>query len=212
MAWLLGFIGDARAAALPPDLLRRLNGWVPERPEVDGYLAAVDRLLHAVAQAERERGKVPAPYEPTYEPLLRATAWQESCWRQYVLRDGQIETIRSPAGSVGLMQVNVYVWRGVYDPTGLVENVGYNTRAGNEILVHYLVDYAIRKGEHESGADPDSLARAAYAAYNGGPGHLARYRKPNTPAALRKIDDAFLAKYRAIQVEGPAAVRRCLLG
>jgi len=210
LGWLLSFIGDARAAPLQPELLRELDGWVPERSDVDRYLAAVDRLLEAIARTERERGKVPATYESLYDTLLRATAWQESCWRQYVRRDGQVETIRSPAGSVGLMQVNVHVWRGVYDPEALVENVGYNVRAGNEILVHYLVDYALRRGEHESSGDADSLARAAYAAYNGGPSHLARYRKPNTPASLKKIDSAFRAKYQAIQAEGPAAVRRCL--
>jgi soluble lytic murein transglycosylase-like protein len=110
------------------------------------------------------------------------------------------------------MQVNLHVWRGVYDPEALVANVGYNVRAGNEILVHYLVDYALRKGEHERSADPDGLARAAYAAYNGGPSHLARYRRPNTPASLKMIDNAFLDKYRAIQAEGAAAVKRCLLG
>ena len=212
LGWVLGFIGEAQAATVEPGLLRELDGWVPERKEVDRYLATVDRLLEAVARAERERGKVPATYESLYDTLLRATAWQESCWRQYVRRDGQVETIRSPAGSVGLMQVNVHVWRGVYDPEALVANVGYNVRAGNEILVHYLVDYALRKGEHENSGEADSLARAAYAAYNGGPSHLARYRKPNTPASLKKIDNAFRAKYRAIQAEGPAAVGRCLFG
>jgi soluble lytic murein transglycosylase-like protein len=93
-----------------------------------------------------------------------------------------------------------------------VDNVGYNARAGNEILVHYLVDYALRKGEHEIGDDPGNLARATYAAYNGGPGHLARYRKPGTATSLKKIDDAFWAKYRAIQSEGASAVKRCLAG
>jgi len=212
LAWLFSFVGEARAATIRPDLLRELDRWVPERKDVDRYLATVDRLLEAITDAERERGKVPAPYEPLYDTLLRATAWQESCWRQYVVRDDKVEAIRSPAGSVGLMQVNVHVWRGVYDPEALVANVGYNTRAGNEILVHYLVDYALRKGEHERSGDPDGLARAAYAAYNGGPSHLARYRRPNTPASLKMIDNAFLDKYRAIQAEGAAAVKRCLVG
>lgn len=212
MRQLFGFIREARAAELPPALLRRLEGWVPERGEVDQYLQTVDRLLDGIAAAEHKGGKVPGEFEALYDTLLRATAWQESCWRQYVARDGKIETIRSPTGSVGLMQVNLNVWRGVYEPDKLLESVGYNARAGNEILVHYLVDYAIRKGEHAVGGEPENLARATYAAYNGGPGHLARYRKPGTPANLKKIDAAFWSKYRAIQAEGAAAVKRCLSG
>lgn len=210
--WLGWLISDAEAAQIRPELLRQLTGWVPERREIDRYLGVVDQLLDDIARAERGRDKVPTRHFALYDALLRATAWQESCWRQYVVRDGAVETIRSAAGSVGLMQVNLNVWRGVYDPHELLTNVGYNTRAGNEILVHYLVDYALRKGEHEISDDTDSLARAAYAAYNGGPGHLARYRKPGTPATLKKIDNAFLDKYRAIQSEGASAVKRCLVG
>lgn len=210
--WLFAIIADARAAQIQPELLRQLNRWVPERREVDRYLLTVDSLLDAIARAERERDKVPAVYQDLHDALLRATAWQESCWRQYVVRDGSVQTIRSAAGSVGLMQVNLAVWRGVYDPDELMDDVGYNARAGNEILVHYLVDYALRKGEHELSGDPGNLARATYAAYNGGPGHLARYRKPGTAASLRKIDNAFWAKYRAIQAEGASAVKSCLAG
>lgn len=207
--WL---IGSAHAAQIRPELLKRLDGWVPRRPEIDDYLRTVERLLDAVANAERDKGKVPARYLELYDALLRATAWQESCWRQYVEREGEIETIRSPAGSVGLMQINTHVWRGIYDLDGLLGNIGYNARAGSEILVHYLLDYAIRKLEPESAVDLDSLARATYAVYNGGPRHLTRIGDPKTSASLKKIDNAFWQKYRAMQSEGPMAVKRCLAG
>lgn len=209
VSWL---IRSAHAAMIDPDLAERLNSWVPARREIDRYLETVESLLEAIAQAERGRGKVPAEHFGTYDALLQATAFQESCWRQYVERAGAIETIRSAAGSVGLMQVNMHVWRGVYDIDALHGDIAYNARAGNEILVHYLVDYAIRKGEGEVADTPDSLARATYAVYNGGPRHLTRYRNPNASATLKKIDNAFWAKYRAIQSEGPAAVKRCLAG
>jgi hypothetical protein len=94
----------------------------------------------------------------------------------------------------------------------LVGNIGYNARAGSEILVHYLLDYAIRKLEPEFADDPDSIARATYAVYNGGPRHLTRVGDPATTGSLRKIDNAFWLKYRAIQSEGPVAVKRCLTG
>jgi len=209
ISWL---IRDAHAAQISPQLLKRLNSWAPHRAEIDQYLNTVEQLLEEIAQAERGKGKVPDEHFDVYETLLRATAYQESCWRQYVERQGSLETIRSSAGSVGLMQINEHVWRGVYDIDLVHADIGYNARAGNEILVHYLVDYAIRKKEHEITDPPDSLARATYAVYNGGPRHLTRYRNPDASASLKQIDTAFWQKYRAIQAEGPMAVKGCLGG
>jgi len=152
---------------------------------------------------------VPVIFYPLYENLLRATAWQESCWRQYIETLGEVKTIQSSAGSLGLMQVNKHVWRGIYNAESLSDNVGYNARAGNEILVKYLVEYAIKKREHEITGNNDNLARATYAVYNGGPQQLKRYRNPDTSKALKKIDNAFWEKYQAIQQQGPKAVKQC---
>jgi hypothetical protein len=209
LSWL---IRSAYAAQIDPDLIEQLNDWVPKRREIDSYLQTVEQLLQAIAQAERDNGKVPVPYFDIYDALFRATAWQESCWRQYIVQGGTVQTIRSSAGSVGLMQINVHVWRGVYDIDAVISDISYNTRAGNEILVHYLVDYALRKKENEVSDTPDSLARATYAVYNGGPRHLKRYRNPDTPDSLKKIDELFWQKYRAIQNEGARAVKQCLFG
>ena len=209
LTWLFR---DALATAIDPELVGRLNSWIPERNEIDSYLETMAELLDAISAAERARGKVPSEHLATYDTLLRATAFTESCWRQYVERGGTIKPISSSAGSVGLMQINVHVWRGIYEVDTLHSDIGYNARAGNEILVHYLVDYAIRKGEGEATGVPDSLARATYGVYNGGPRHLTRYRNPNASASLKHIDDTFWTKYRAIQTEGLPAVKRCLAG
>ena len=143
---------------------------------------------------------------------MLATAWQESCWRQYVLRRGRIVTLRSSAGALGLMQVNPRVWRGFYAVDGLTRSIRYNAHAGSEILLHYLRDYAIARAEDASGVR-DALARATYAAYNGGPSHLLRYRQPKRwPRALVAIDDAFAAKYRAVSAGGALGVRECFSG
>ncbi len=204
--WLLR---PAYAAEINPTLVKQLNGWVPKRRDIDEYLRIMAQLLDAIALAERDKGKVPAAFFEIYDTLLRATAWQESCWRQYIEKAGAVHTIQSSAGALGLMQVNKHVWRGVYDIDTLTDNIGYNARAGNEILVHYLVDYAIKKGEHEVTGDANNLARATYAVYNGGPRHLSRYRNPASSKTLKKIDNAFWKKYLAIQQEGPAAVKQC---
>ncbi|MGR9092116.1 MAG: hypothetical protein ACU85U_16210 [Gammaproteobacteria bacterium] len=207
--WIDPFIAPARAASAAADLVERLNSWAPQRDDIDAYLEAVNGLLSDVEREERERGKIPLDVAPVYAALLRATAWQETCWRQFIDKQGTLQPIRSSAGSIGLMQVNQHVWRGIYDIERLGTDIGYNARAGNEILVHYLVDYAIRKREHEITGSLDNLARATYAVYNGGPGHLKRYRQDDTKPGLRAIDDAFWRKYTGIQSEGVSAVRRC---
>ena len=205
-AWL---IPSAHASSASKNLVQLLTGWVPANDDLDRYLLAMEQLLDESIAAERARGKVPAEFFPLYQDLVRATAWQESCWRQFIQQDGEIKPIRSSAGSVGLMQINQHVWRNLYDLDALKNNVGYNARAGSEILTHYLVDYAIKRGEHTVSGNADDLARATYAVYNGGPRHLTRYRKTTTNAYLRGVDEAFWKKYQAIRADGASAVKQC---
>lgn len=206
-------VPSARAmVAVDPVLSRQLEGWVPRGDDLDAYLRQVGLLLDAIAQAERARGRIKPEFSQVYDVLLPATAWQETCWRHFEVRNGRVDTVQSPVGSIGIMQINKHVWRGVYDLDALAADVGYNARAGNEILVHYLVDYAIKRGEHRQRGNPDDLARATYAIYNGGPGHIARYRKPDTNPKLREIDEAFWRKYQKVRDHGPQAVKACFGG
>lgn len=108
-----------------------------------------------------------------------------------------------------MMQIMPHVWRGFYDSGGLTSDIAYNAAAGSEILMHYLLNYAIRHGEDKQSGGPDNLARATYAAYNGGPGHLRRYRTADTREDLRKIDLSFQEKYEAIRNGDELAVRAC---
>jgi hypothetical protein len=110
------------------------------------------------------------------------------------------------------MQVHPRVWRGFYAVDGLAWSIGYNARAGSEILLHYLRDYAIARGEELLGG-PDALARASYAAYHGGPSHLRRYRETQPRnSALVAIDRAFYDKYRSVSVGAELRVRDCFPG
>ena len=63
---------------------------------------------------------------------------------------------------------------------GLSGDIAYNRNAGSEILLYYLSRYAIRKKEDKQPGG--NLARATYSAYDGGLGHLGRYRNAKTPA------------------------------
>jgi soluble lytic murein transglycosylase-like protein len=117
--------------------------------------------------------------------------------------------MRSAIGSVGMMQINEKVWRGVYDLGALRNDVVYNVRAGSEILIHYLVDYAIAKREDEVTGEKDNLARATYSAYNAGPGQLRRYRSDKKSRLAARIDESFWDKYRSVKAGRDLEVARC---
>jgi hypothetical protein len=204
LSWWL----PARAWAAS-DLTARLNRWVPTRADVEEYLPLVRDLLVQTAQQTLARQPLDDRFHQLFGWLVLATAWKESCWRQFVRSGDRVRPMLSPVGAIGIMQVNPRVWRGFYDVKGLGRDIGYNAMAGAEILVHYLRDYAIAKSEHTATGDVDNLARATYAAYNGGPGQLTRYRKNKGDRSLRKIDESFYDKYRKIKSGQLLAVAEC---
>lgn len=180
----------------------RLRHWVPDLADLDEYLPLVQAVLQEAAARALAKKPMDPRFETVYGWLVPAAAWKESCWRQLVLRDGQPVALRSSAGAVGILQVNVRVWRGFYDAKALARDLPYNARAGAEILAHYLVDFAIPADEHGIGGSLDAAARATYAAYNGGPRALRRWRMDTAPASLRRIDQAFWRDYQAVKRDG----------
>jgi hypothetical protein len=220
------FVATAFAAPVPAPLLidpetaalaRRLNDWLPTHSDLPEYLPAMRTLLQRTADATwQQREGVGRAIEPQFSELYRdlvlSTAWQESCWRQFVRHKGKVQPIQSGVGAVGLMQVYPRIWRGFYDVAGLQGDVAYNGRAGAEILHHYLRDYALARREAATVGDADDLARATYAVYNGGPGHLNRYRQAKQRADLRAIDNSFLQKYLAVKEGKELEVGRCFSG
>jgi hypothetical protein len=206
-AWLIAraWAGDE----LPAGLVSRLNHWVPSAGDVDRYLPLVRDLLHFTADRAVAKFGLEDRFHELFHATVLATAWQESCWRQFVEIGGRLSAIRSAAGSVGIMQVNLHVWRGFYDAAGLQKDISYNANAGSEILLRYLRDQAIAKGEHKASGGVDNLARATYAVYNAGPAQLRRYRRAKVPARVRRVDDAFYRKYRTIRRGDELAVAEC---
>ncbi len=189
--------------------LRRLDRWVPSAGDLDEYLSLMRNLLRAVA-AERLAASALAPrYRPIYAPLVLATAWQETCWRQFVRTGGRIRPIRSRAGAVGLMQVNARVWRGFYAISFLERDVAYNARAGAEILMHYFADEVLDQVASLPRDEPGDLARATYAAYNGGPRALRRWLDPGASRRERRVDDAFFQKFQAVSAGRELGVAAC---
>ena len=207
--WL---VPTANAAASGWDwhqLVTRLNNWVPAgQRELREYLPMVREMLDGTARTLAERRLPPEHFE-VYRNLVVTTAWQESCWRQYEKRAGRVEPVRGPGPSIGLMQVNARVWRGVYDTRGVTTDIGYNARAGAEILYHYMRKHALKGKEHMAPGGEDNLARASWAAYNGGPGHLRRYRKVETSPHLKAVDTEFWQKFQAVERDDESAFFSC---
>jgi hypothetical protein len=204
-SWLLPL---AYADSIPPAVA--LKGLVPQQENLNDYLELVASLLEEQTSAWLAKNdSMPDRVVERVAPLVRATAWKESCWRQLVDSSGEPQVLRSPGGAVGMMQINGRVWRKVYDIDRLVDEVDYNVNAGIEILAHYMVDYAIRRGEHEQPGGDDNLIKATYAAYNGGPSHLARYRLEDTPASLQAIDNEFWKHYTAIKTDQWPDISSC---
>ncbi|HXZ43288.1 MAG TPA: transglycosylase SLT domain-containing protein [archaeon] len=198
-AWLIPEVGAAEAPAA--------NQWVPDEKQLPAYLMRVRSLLVASSDRAAAKNKLADRYKPLYRQIVFAAAWQETCWRQFVKRGKNVTPMTSATGDLGLMQVNRHTWRGVYDLTGLGDDIAYNGNAGSEILLYYLARHAIRKGEdkHEGG----NLARGTYSAYNGGPGQLGRYRAAQVNPALRKVDQAFWEKFQTVSSGREMEVVRC---
>lgn len=202
----------AYAAPEPQPAASALERWIVERDNLDAYLQAVREVLLAAMRQTLQGSNLDLRYHDVYRKLVLTTAWKESCWRQFLRSKGRVTYIKSAVGASGMMQVFEKVWRGLYDVQGLRWDIAYNARAGAEILLHYIRDYAIAKKEDQQPGGIDNLARATYAVYNGGPGHRSRYRRKDTKPSLKKIDELFWEKYRVVSAGQELDVGKCLVG
>lgn len=205
------FFAPAWAADEPVRaLIRKLNRWVPEAGEIESYLPLVEEVLDYAVHTTIRSKVLRDEYHDFFRNMSLATAWQESCWRQFVEKSGRVEPLISRAGAVGIMQVNPNVWRGFYEIPALRNDISYNASAGNEILHHYLTDYVLAKSESKGkNKDFEQLARLTYVAYNGGPGYFERYRKKVASKSVQQIATVFWQKYQAMKSSGPSAVASC---
>ena len=201
-SWLDFLIRSAHAQAP-----RALDRWIPRRDELEAYEARVGALLAQSAQAELKRVALPAPYDGIFLDLVPATALIESCWRQYVVRQGKVTYLSSQASSVGIMQINERVWRGFYDIQRLRWDTAYNVRAGARILLRYVKDYAIPYAERSG--ELDHVARAAYAVYNAGPRAVGRFAKAQRHPREARVDDRLWTLFDGIASGGRADLRTC---
>ncbi len=208
--WLDFFIPSAHAAGgLNKKTVNRLNNWVPKNKEINKYLPMVQQVINHVIAQQLKQSDLDKKYHGLYRNLVYATAWQESCWKQFGVVKGKRWPLTSRTGDLGMMQLNPRVWRGFYNLHDVKWDILYNTNAGAEILMHYLQHYAIRKQEHKKTGKVENLARATYSVYNGGPRQYKRYRDETVSKKLRRADGLFYKKYQKIDAGNDMAVRSC---
>lgn len=186
------------------------RGWTfSGRTGAKAHVARVASLLDRTVEQTVARRKLQGDRATRFRPLFLATAWQESCWRQFRVRQGEVVPLRSAQGSVGILQINERVWRNFYKPESLRWDIAYNAHAGAEILDQYV---AMARKELGSVSALEE-GRAAYAAYNGGPRQLRLYASGQAGPKLRRvIDELFDRKLRTSIDDMQPQVVRCLVG
>jgi Transglycosylase SLT domain len=184
-----------------------LDKWIPKQDELPLYEKRVRTLLQESAAEELRQAGLDPRYAKIYGSLVPTTALIESCWRQYVVRAGKVSYLRSQSSSVGIMQINQRVWRGFYNVERLRWDTRYNIRAGAQILMRYVKDYAIPYAERAN--DPNRIPRAAYAVYNAGPRAVGRFDKKQPHPREARVDEKLWTLYQGIAAGGQADLKTC---
>jgi hypothetical protein len=176
-----------------------LKQWLVTMDNVETHLQKIKPVLEAATRENLKKNSIPESYLPMFRYAVYATAWQESCFRQFIIDKKKLTYIRSYTNtSVGIMQINERVWRGIYDINHLRWDVSYNATAGIDILNLYLKKYALPKMKSLKGKDAldkDGVASSLYAMYNEGPAEFSKFVKRRSTDQFTNIDKQFKEKY-----------------
>jgi len=185
------------AAPLPS--FSEIKKWQPAAQQREEYLKRIRKLLNSAVTSLVTRKKRSEGLNRIYRDMIPAIAWQESCFRQFKVKKNKIEYLRSYNNtSVGLMQINERVWRGLYDQNKLRWDIFYNSDAGCEIIELYLTRYIfrkIKKKKYQALENPDNIARMLYALYNGGPSQFFKFLNRLSNKKFFLSDRLFNEKY-----------------
>ncbi|PTN36374.1 lytic transglycosylase domain-containing protein [Desulfonatronum sp. SC1] len=209
------FIGTAQAEFPPAELEADLAQWIFRARDLETYMDRVTRVLRDRTGEVLDKTERPAGHRDFFHDLVLATAWQESCFRQFTTSGDRIMYIRSYNNtSVGIMQINERVWRGLYDQTRLRWDIAYNSQVGAEILDLYHSKYArprMRKAP-DAAWTLDLQAGMLYAMYNGGPGQLDRFLTRAQENNLFRSDRLFREKWDWVRQDALDKISICLIG
>ncbi|SHO47140.1 hypothetical protein SAMN02745220_01753 [Desulfopila aestuarii DSM 18488] len=206
--------GVAEACAATTPQLDKVSGWTAELTPAEQLLPRVRLMLGKSAKKLEDKLDATVGEAGWGQRLLETTAWQESCFRQFIVKDKKITYLLSYNNtSVGVMQVNEKVWRGIYDLKELRWNIEYNIMAGSEILALYLNRYvAAHKDFLGKTEEPGRkyLATWLYALYNGGPGQLKKFPQRSASKKLYRTDLSFQERFEDVQKRGWETKVDCL--
>lgn len=193
-----------------------LREWTLQDGSVARFLEKTTSLLTSQTEKRLQETRIPKARHGMYRRVALTTAWQESCFRQFVEKNDDITYLRSyNQTSVGIMQINERVWRGIYDLQKLRWDIAYNAMTGCEILELYFNRYAMpwMNRHPDTDWDDDFLAGMLYAMYSGGPGHLEKYVHRRTQSGSSYLSDRlFQEKWEWVKKGALGQAGRCLTG
>jgi hypothetical protein len=202
-------VPSAFAEALPT--FSEIKKWQVPENDLAEYLDRVRGLLKSAHTSLAAKKDLPDNIQAVYHNLVPAVAWQESCFRQFVVADRKLTyLLSSNKSSVGIMQVNERVWRGIYDRQRLRWDITYNASAGCEIIDLYLHKYVLAKSGAGILADDETLAQLVYAMYNGGPRQYDKFLDRKAARDFYKSDDLFKEKYSWVKTDSWNNIEKCL--
>lgn len=195
-----------------PAFAEILKWKVPAEPYPE-YVAKVREVLAQATTKIVDDDQIPASLQNIFAEMVPAFAWQESCFRQFVVKKKKFTYLLSYNGSsVGLMQINERIWRGLYERERLRWDINYNAVAGCEILAIYLNRYVLRDASWVKGKQPLLLARLLYSMYNGGPGQYKKFLNREKTGKHYKSDQLFSEKLEWSMNKEWHNIRHCLVG
>lgn len=202
------FLSRAYAAEMPP--LAELLEWRVDRGDLDGHLQRVRMVLAEATAPVLAKEPLSEPLQEMFRAMIVAIAWQESCFRQFIERNKKLTfVLSSNQTSVGLMQINERVWRGIYDRNRLRWDIRYNARAGCEIADLYLRRHAL---QHKASVKIDQVPGMVYAMYSGGPSQLDNYLARRQTGKLYPSDRGFAEKWTWVDKRDWQQLSKCLGG
>ncbi len=207
-------LAQALAQEPAPRSLEDIKSWTSELTPAPELLPRVRDVLQAAAGSQQHKLKHSANTAGWFEKMILASAWQESCFRQFHVKNKAITYLLSyNRSSVGIMQVNEQIWHGVYNLKQLRWNITYNSQAGSEIMALYLRDYLQETKPAiniSTSQDRRFLAAWLYALYNGGPSQRKPFLTRYKTKKLFRSERLFLAKFDAVCGEEWSHCVHCL--
>ncbi len=206
------FVQPVYAAEQLPSFAQIREWQVPADP----YPQYVDKVRGLLSDTAREvfvkEGLSPA-VQAMYLDMILAIAWQESCFRQFVVRKKKLTYLLSyNQSSVGVMQVNERIWRGLYDRNRLRWDIAYNAAAGCEIAALYLRRCLVKDASLAREDKAILTSRIVYAMYNGGPGQYAKFLQREKSNKHYRSDLLFAEKLDWSVKNNWEKIRQCLQG